>query len=74
MSTPGTHLVMVRYGPGHSEHYEHVYNGPDIDRQKVVWALDRGADEDEVLFAYYPDRRVWLYEPDGAVPSVRRWK
>ena len=70
---PGRHLVMVRYGPGHNFLTEHVYNGPDIDAQKVVWALDRGA-EDSALFAYYPDRTVWLYQPDGPTPSITLWR
>jgi len=70
---PGRHLVMVRYAPDHDFLIEHVYNGPDIDAQRVVWALDRGAAEDRALFAYYPDRMVWLYQPDGPSPSITRW-
>ena len=69
--TEGRHLVMVRYTARHRDHQEHVYNGPDIDGQKVVWALDRGASEDQALFAYYPDRRIWLYEPD--TETLRPW-
>jgi hypothetical protein len=70
---PGRHLVMVRYGPNHNFMHEQVYNGPDIDGQKVVWALDRGAD-DRALFAYYPDRTVWLFQPDGSAPSIEPWQ
>jgi hypothetical protein len=70
---PGRHLVMVRYGRDHNFLIEHVINGPDIDAQKIVWALDRGA-EDQALFAYYPDRTVWLYQPDGPAPSITPWQ
>jgi hypothetical protein len=71
---PGRHLVMVRYAPDHDVLREQVYNGPDIDAQKVVWALDRGAVQDRSLFAYYPGRTVWLFEPDGPSPSIKLWQ
>ena len=70
---PGRHLVMVRYGADHVYLFEHVYNGPVIDAQKIVWALDRGA-ENSALFAYYPDRAIWLYQPDGPTPSITPWR
>ena len=74
---PGRHLVMVRYGADHALgrnfQFEHVYNGPDIDAQKAVWAHDRGA-ENSALFSYYPDRTVWLYQPDGSAPSIIPWR
>jgi hypothetical protein len=69
--TESRHLVMVRYAAKHPYHEEHVYNGPDIDAQKVVWALDRGISEDRALFAYYPDRKIWLYQPDSG--SLQPW-
>ncbi|HTS75446.1 MAG TPA: hypothetical protein VMG40_04535 [Bryobacteraceae bacterium] len=63
---PGKQLVFVRYGPQHV-FTEWVYNGADIDAQRVVWARDLGAAEDEALRSYYPDRKAWLFEAD-AVP------
>lgn len=73
-ASPGRHLVMVRYSSGHDFHEEHVYNGPDIDAQKVIWALDRGPDEDKTLFRYYAGRTIWLYSPDGPSPSLHPWQ
>jgi hypothetical protein len=65
-SLTGPQLVLVRYGPNHDPLLEWVYNGADIDRQKVVWARDMGAEKNEELLRYYSDRRVWLLEADDA--------
>jgi hypothetical protein len=62
--TPGTHVVLVRYGPAHSVHEEWVYNGADIDNGKVVFACDLGSEDNERLFAYYRDRKIWYFAPD----------
>jgi hypothetical protein len=39
----GRHLVIVRYGPRHSEHDEWVYNEAEIDGARVLWARDMDA-------------------------------
>jgi hypothetical protein len=66
---PGKQLVFVRYWPKH-EVTEWVYNGADIDSQTVVFARDLGADENEKLLGYYPDRKPWLLEPDARPPRL----
>lgn len=63
-STPEPALILVRYRPDHNALWEWVYNGADIDRQKVIWARDMGSDQNQELLRYYADRRVWLLEPD----------
>ncbi len=62
---PGKVLVFVRYSPIHIFQDEWVYNRADIDSSRIVWARDLGDEEDEQLRRYYPDRSVWLLEPDA---------
>jgi len=63
-STPGKHVVLVRYGPDHSVHEEWVFNRAEIDASKVVWARDLPGPINDRLFAYYPDRTIWLELPE----------
>lgn len=66
---PGNQLVFVRYSPQHGFH-EWLRNGADIDAQRIVWALDLGAEEDQKLLQYYPDRRVWVLLADAKPPRL----
>jgi len=61
-------LVIVRYSPDHDPLYELVFNRADIDHAPIVWARDMGAEKNRELIDYYPDRQVWLLEPDS--PSL----
>jgi hypothetical protein len=67
---PGKLLVFVRYYPQHIFQDEWVYNAANIDAARVVWARDLGEAEDEKLRGYYPDRAVWLLEPDFRPPKL----
>ncbi len=67
---PGKLLVFVRYWPQHIFQQEWVFNAADIDGSRIVWARDLGAAEDEVLRRYFPDRTVWLLEPDARPPKL----
>jgi hypothetical protein len=69
-SLPGTHLVIVRYLPGHSWSEEWVYNEPDIDRARIVWAREMGNEADAPLLRYFHDRHVWLLEVGESVQSM----
>ena len=66
---PGKQLVFVRYGAGHGYH-EWIHNAADIDGARVVMALDLGPEENQKLERYYPDRAVWLLEPDALPPRL----
>jgi hypothetical protein len=66
---PGNQLVFVHYGPRH-RYYTWIHNAADIDRARVVWALDLGPEEDGKLIRYYPGRTAWLIEPDTRPPNL----
>jgi hypothetical protein len=62
--TPGKHLVIVHYKPGHDFILdEWVYNNADIEGSQVLWARDMGGQNAE-LVNYFHDRQVWWAEPD----------
>jgi hypothetical protein len=67
---PAPQLVLVRYGPHHDALLEWVYNGADPDHAKIVWARDMSAQQNEEIFRYYKNRRVWLLEADAVPPKL----
>jgi len=64
-------LVFVRYGPNHDVGSEWVYNGPDIDRQSVVWARETDPISDAALARYFADRNIWVLQPDAQPWELR---
>ncbi len=66
---PGKLLIFVHYSPRHGA-VDWIRNAADIDRARVVWALDLGPEENEKLRLYYPDRSVWLLEADVRPPKL----
>ena len=53
--------MIVRYNEDDlSIHDEWVFNGADIDGAKIVWARELDKAQNEKLFAYFKDRKVWL--------------
>jgi hypothetical protein len=67
---PGKQLVMVRYSPEHYPLDEWVYNAPDVDGSKVIWAREMDTADNLELTRYYQDRHVWLVQPDTQPPEV----
>lgn len=61
---PGKQLAIVRYSAGHSTFDDWVYNSPDIDNSKVIWAREMSDADNLELIRYYKDRKVWLVQPD----------
>jgi len=64
LALPQKQLVLVRFAPRSKSLYDWVYNSADIDRARVVWAMDMGAARNQELIDYYKGREVWLAEPD----------
>jgi hypothetical protein len=72
--TPGNHLVFVRYAPSHSPQKEWVYNRADLVHARVVWARDLGPACNSELISYFPERKVWMAEPDQSPPTLARYE
>jgi len=45
--------------------FDFVYNGADIDRQRVIWARDLGPARNAALRAYYRGRKFWYLPQPG---------
>lgn len=75
-ATAGDHLVIVRYGPQHDPLKDWVYNEPQVDRAKVVWARDMGESANRELVQYFRKRSAWLLEinDDGLRPSLAPYR
>ncbi len=71
---PGKQLVFVRYWPQHVFQDEWVWNAADIDASRIVFARDLGPQENENLCRYYPNRKVWLLEPDFRPPRLTPYR
>jgi hypothetical protein len=72
---PRKDLVLVRYDKKlFGDRFEWVYNGSDIDAAEVVWARNLGEGKNEQLFAYFTDRRVWLFDLRAKPPSFVRMR
>jgi hypothetical protein len=70
---PGEQLVFVHYAPRHGFH-EWIHNSAEIDHAKVVRALDLGDSENRKLMEYYPQRTVFLLEPDVWPPRLTPYR
>ena len=70
---PCQQLAIVRYGPKHDNLNEWVYNSPDIDASKVVWARELDTADNKELIDYYRNRTIWLVEPDASPVTVSQY-
>ena len=70
LQAPGKHLVFVRYKPDHEPFAEWVYNEPDLDHAKIIWARETSPSSDQELVASYPGREVWVIDADANPPAL----
>ena len=67
---PGADLIVVRYSNHHDPLDEWVYNAADIDHAKIVWAREIPGVPLQRLLDYFPNRHVWIVEPDKNLPKL----
>jgi hypothetical protein len=59
----------VRDGPNNPLHYEMVYNEPDIDASRIVFARRLDPVRDAALLRYFAGRVVWEFEWRPELPE-----
>ena len=61
---PGRQLCLVRYSPDHGPLDQWVFNQADLATAPIVWARSLTPETDQKLIDAFPNRRVWLLQPD----------
>lgn len=61
---PGRQLCLVRYAADHVPREEWIFNQANLANADIVWARSLTPETDEKLIASFPNRRVWLLQPD----------
>ena len=72
LTTPGQHVVFVKYGSTHSHHDEWVYNGAAIDASRIVWCRAISPEGDARVIRYYEGRQFWLAEVESRTARLTR--
>jgi hypothetical protein len=70
---PGQHLVIVHNCWSHTGSEDWIYNKPDIDHAKIVWARDMGAAKNEELLRYFANRQVWLVDQNDGIMRLNAY-
>jgi hypothetical protein len=60
----GRQLCLVRYAADHIPREEWVFNQADLADAPIVWARSLTPETDQKLIEAFPNRRVWLLQPD----------
>jgi len=61
---PGSHLVFVKYAPGHCFCEEWVFNSADLRSQRIVFARTYTTESDQALARELKKDNTWVIEPD----------
>jgi len=57
-------IVFVEYGQKHDPGFEWVYNEPDIQDARIIWARRVNPKSDAALMRRFRDRSIWILRPD----------
>ncbi len=63
----GQHLIIVHNNRSALGIFDWVYNAPDIDNSKVIWARDMGPAANQELLNFYPHRHAWYVDQDDGL-------
>ncbi len=66
-SKPGQHILLVHNRLSASGLFDWVYNEPDLNTAKIIWARDMGEEANEQLIRAYPNRQVWIVDQDDGL-------
>ncbi len=67
----GKHLILVRYTAEHNVHQEWVYNLAEPGEGKILWARFEDGRWVNSLLHGYPNRKVWIIDPDDQTPILK---
>jgi len=70
---PGKHVIIVHSPPSYGGAQDWIYNRPDIDAAKVIWARDMGAEKNQELVTYFRDRHIWYIDQDDGVMRLQAY-
>ena len=71
LSHPGKQLCLVRYIRYHDGWQEWVFNGADLNDERLIWARSLSSQTDREVIQDFPGRTVWLAKPDVATQLVQ---
>jgi hypothetical protein len=70
---PGEHVVIVHSPASYGGSVDWIYNRPDIDLAKVIWARDMGTDRNQELVTYFRNRHIWYIDQDDGVMRLQAY-
>ena len=64
---PGQHVVIVHNRRSTFGMFDWVYNDPDMEHAKVIWARDMGPKANQELIHFYAGRHFWFVDQDDGI-------
>jgi len=72
--TSGQHLVIVHNRLSATGAQDWVYNEPDLDHAKIVWARDMGPEKNQELLLYFHNRQIWFVDQDDGIMRLTAYQ